>query len=363
MNIVKDSLLDELLTRIDSGRLTAEQALAQYPQYAAELRPLLSIVARLRAAPRPALSARASSRIEQQLLARASQMHRRPHPWPSPSNFLATRWATAALISLAVIVMIVGAGMATASSALPGEPLYKVKQITEQAQLLMTPADSVAEVHLELAQRRLGEIETLAKRGVADDKTLQTLQAETWAAINDATALPPAAQAKLLERVVALTTHQETVLSTSLAQVPQMTPDRLAQVLDTTARSHQLALSALSSVSTPTAPVEVTPTPTIPTTTAMAPVPTTTATPPLASPTTDPNTATPLPESTSACTEADCAQKPVTSLTPVPQEDTPAPGATPPGQIKTPSPQGTPGGPHADDPNDKGKGKDKGEKK
>jgi Domain of unknown function (DUF5667) len=72
-------------------------------------------------------------------------------------------------IVIFVLVVLFGGGIATASAAgnaLPGDALYPVKLDLEQARLaLTTNRVRKAELHLEFAQRRMGEINALAELG------------------------------------------------------------------------------------------------------------------------------------------------------------------------------------------------------
>ncbi len=343
MEMIEDSLLDELLIQIQSGQITVETALARYPQYADELRPLLNAALRLRTAPRPVLSEEASLRIERQWLARIGRTRSEPRPQTSGRNWLfAPRWVTAAFV-LVVITIMVGTSAVAASSALPGEPLYEVKQLAEHVQFLVTPPDSVPALHLEFAQRRLQEMEALAKRGEVDAKTIESSEAETRAAIKSASALPPTAQSELLKKVVVLTDRQETVLRNAMAQSPNVSPDKLAQALDAAASLHQQAINELKGIATPTWSAGATPTPAIP-------ISTVTPTVQLATMTSAAGSSAETSEPSPTCNApTGCTPSPRIGTTPpMPAKTADHHKVTPPGQVRTPGPRGTPGGPAGD---------------
>jgi hypothetical protein len=75
------------------------------------------------------------------------------------------------VVPVAVVLVVLGAGSGTvfaASSSLPGEPLYKVKLVTETVQIAFTPSDmGKAELYAKFADRRVEEIVKLADKGEA----------------------------------------------------------------------------------------------------------------------------------------------------------------------------------------------------
>lgn len=72
-----------------------------------------------------------------------------------------------AFASLALIMIISGGTMVLAQGALPGEPLYSVKKITEKGLAVLTGKNKVPAMNLELAERRLDEINQLLQKKIA----------------------------------------------------------------------------------------------------------------------------------------------------------------------------------------------------
>ena len=71
--------------------------------------------------------------------------------------------------------LVAGAGVAAASTALPGDPLYGLKNAREHVQLAMARhGDSRAELELKLARTRLGEAAALLQHGHTD-RAIETL--------------------------------------------------------------------------------------------------------------------------------------------------------------------------------------------
>lgn len=89
----------------------------------------------------------------------------------TPSSFVAFPvWATGSFVSrplaatAASLAVVFGGWMTTVSAAadsLPGDTLYSVKLITEQAQLKLASLDKQAVLHTEFAQRRMQEVAQL----------------------------------------------------------------------------------------------------------------------------------------------------------------------------------------------------------
>ena len=70
-----------------------------------------------------------------------------------------------ALAGLLVFLM-AGGAVAAAQNALPGEPLYGLKRAAEKGMALVTGRDKVASANLELAAKRLEEINTISKKNL-----------------------------------------------------------------------------------------------------------------------------------------------------------------------------------------------------
>ncbi|MBP9828102.1 hypothetical protein KBC55_03015 [Patescibacteria group bacterium] len=95
----------------------------------------------------------------------------------SPSFMAFPAWATGAFVSrplaasAASLAVVFGGWMTTVSAAadsLPGDTLYSVKIITEQAQLKLASLDKQAVLHTEFAQRRMYEVAQLQEAAKVD---------------------------------------------------------------------------------------------------------------------------------------------------------------------------------------------------
>ena len=154
-------ILEECLARVANGTSTVDECLARYPEHATQLRPLLRTVLFLNLGPgkNPAPVSKTSSRlsfITQLLRSRPLQPRTMPMVWRVSLTF--------AMLVMALLV----SGTARAQSALPGEPFYGWKRISEEVWRAVS-TDPVA-TDLALSDRRLNEW-----IAVANDPTLRDL--------------------------------------------------------------------------------------------------------------------------------------------------------------------------------------------
>ena len=170
--------LDECLQQLGSGKSSLGQCLARYPQFAAELRPLLETALRLQrgrgARPSGPARDRARSRLTEYI-----QSHPR-----QPRNVRLVPRLAFVVVALALAVLF--AGTAFAQNALPGETLYRFKISSERVWRAASP-DPVA-VDITLADRRANEILTIAGKGSRDEgnpRGREEAEAAGVAAYND----------------------------------------------------------------------------------------------------------------------------------------------------------------------------------
>ncbi len=156
-----DNILDECLERVIKGE-TVEVCLADYPDYAAELEPLLRTALDTREAaaiePRPEFRDKARYQFQAALREMEPEKSRGFFSWQP-------RWVT--VVAIVVVLLLAGSGtVVAASNSLPGEFLYPVKMATEAVQLVFTPsALGKAELYARLADKRIDEIIRMAEKG------------------------------------------------------------------------------------------------------------------------------------------------------------------------------------------------------
>jgi hypothetical protein len=159
-----DTILDECLERVFRGE-SLESCLADHPDHADELRPLLETVFEAKDAvditPRAEFRQEASRRFQQAL-----------HELPArrPVGFFSFRHWWVGVTALLAVIVFAGAGtVAAANSAQPDNFFYPVKLATESVRISLAGSDQAkAELYAEFADRRLDEILAMAARGDAD---------------------------------------------------------------------------------------------------------------------------------------------------------------------------------------------------
>jgi len=163
-----NDILNECLERILTGEETLQQCLDRYPDYAAELEPLLrtAVAARELQSIEPDSEFRARARYQLRL-----EMDRIPSGrWQSilkwrPSLKLQPRLAVTIVVVLA-LVLGGGTTVLAAESSMPGSPLYPVKLATENVRLTFSSSDVArAGLYDTLADRRIEEITYAIEKG------------------------------------------------------------------------------------------------------------------------------------------------------------------------------------------------------
>jgi len=277
------------LDMIQYERVGVETALERYPELADQLRPELETAAWFlerseEFEPRPEFVRDSRERLVEQILQEnvlEQEVELEQEPARQPSlDFLA--WFTGlfqretfsprqAILTTLVIVLVIGSIIVAgvSQSSLPGDTLYSVKTGLEKAALVVTPsASGDARLHVRYAQRRLAEIQTLAREGryqyiaptVADfqvqvDQAIQAMNGLAGQDLGEAKQLAQNLQQVLTDQAPAIT-H----LSRS---APKGSKEELERVLDVsktglTAASDVLsksgAISSLPPTSTPARP-------------------------------------------------------------------------------------------------------------
>ncbi len=170
-----DDIFNECYERIRFGE-NLESVLRSYPQYRSQLEPLLRTTFDIgrRASfiqPRPEFRHWARVRFES-----AMQYPRQRQPVqarrveaPISSTWLRHGWAV--IVSIGIVIMLgAGSTMAASSEALPTEPLYPVKQFTEEVQRVMAVSpERKAEFETDIANIRAAELQAMADAGDAEE--------------------------------------------------------------------------------------------------------------------------------------------------------------------------------------------------
>jgi hypothetical protein len=158
-----DNILNECVGRLIEGE-SIEACLSRYPEYAAELEPLLRTAQdTLKATavnPRPGFRQRAAYQFQAAI---------REMPVKERRGFFSVlRPSLVTIITLVVVLLAGGGTVMAAGNSLPDSPLYQVKLATEAVRLALTPSDlGKAELNAHFADERVDEIIGMAEKGNA----------------------------------------------------------------------------------------------------------------------------------------------------------------------------------------------------
>jgi hypothetical protein len=146
------------------------ECLAWHPEYADELEPLL-LAAVDSPLPRGAEFTReAKRRARLRVMSEWDRRHLQRHRWSlaslRPRRSLSPRWAMAAAV-LVIALALGGAGtVAAAQEAVPGNSLYPVKELREEAQLWFARSPEVkTSIYTNLVRERARELQALSGSG------------------------------------------------------------------------------------------------------------------------------------------------------------------------------------------------------
>ncbi len=156
-----NNILDDCLERLLFKGETIERCLQSYPEYAADIEPLLQTAMATKQAlaiqPHPEFKTRARYQFHsalQQVKPRRAWLFRGWQP----------QWAM--VVAIILIFLLAGSGtVAAANGSMPDEALYPVKLATEQVWLALTPSTiGKAELNVNLADRRMVEIARMVNK-------------------------------------------------------------------------------------------------------------------------------------------------------------------------------------------------------
>lgn len=153
----------------------------------------------------------------------------------------------AALMAISVIF---GGGAAAAyasQDALPGDTLYPVKEVVEQAELAFTTnPQAKAELHLEFAQERAAEIQTLVAEGRTDmiPQATQNMAEHLQAAEQIAEQMAQRGQADAAARVAVMTDVAAQMLRQAEAHADEHSKQALQVALQHTEEAQMRAMEA-----------------------------------------------------------------------------------------------------------------------
>lgn len=149
-----DQALDDCAGRIASGESNLDECLRWYPEYAAQLKPLLQTAIQVERGRGLKPSADFKARGRSQLMAHI-RAHPRQRSWGTAFSTPSLAWRLGTALAVLILVFFI-TGTVFAQNALPGQALYGWKLSSEQVWRGVSP-DPVG-VDLALADRRANEI-------------------------------------------------------------------------------------------------------------------------------------------------------------------------------------------------------------
>jgi uncharacterized protein DUF5667 len=257
-----EKALETSLQVLREGRADVESCLAQHPEHADALRPLLLAASKLMSTyataqpsddfaaaarerfrvatgeriaeafemePSPSFFAAARIRflMAAQKMRRAEAASRVSRPRRVPVFGSAYRALAGAAAALVLFAGVSGYTVASASDALPGDTLYGVKLQTERVRLALAfTEDAEQDVRIDIATERVEEIEQLTEKGrIIGPGVIDRLKDDTEPLADDIDKLDPGE----LARVYALTEKSKIVLEDASGQVAAEAQPLLAE--------------------------------------------------------------------------------------------------------------------------------------
>jgi len=200
----KEEILDQCTDAILSGA-TVEEALSAYPEWKAELEPLLEMAAELSSLPEPQLNL---TRMMQHM----GEAMESPPKNRKPKVTLFSRPVLLRVAASIAVLLMLGWGTMTASaSAVPGDWFYPIKLLTERARFVLAiNSEDKAELRITFSERRLKEAIQKYERGDGLDKALlKEMLDEAALALDAVPALPDDRRDYVAARVLSVSRFQE----------------------------------------------------------------------------------------------------------------------------------------------------------
>jgi hypothetical protein len=182
-----EDILIQCIEDIKTGRSSIEDCLDRYPSMREQLEPLLRIVLEIREPPdiKPSSAFKVKARVRLMDQIHGGQTAWR-WPWSrhdsrlKPALYIKRFSTSMAGFILAVVLAVSALGVGTtyaSQASLPGDTLYPLKLVTEQAGMVLSP-DGAARVEraLSFANKRMREMEALAQKGRSEDLELAAEQ-------------------------------------------------------------------------------------------------------------------------------------------------------------------------------------------
>jgi hypothetical protein len=241
MNREIEEILNTCIDRITLRGDSIENCLESYPDRARELEPLLKTAMEAREAFSEKPSREFQQEAKSRFLSKLVSIEKRREGFKLLD--WQRRWAVAVCAVLALVIM-AGGTVGASTNALPGDLMYSVKTTMERVQAFFTFGDEAkANLYIELAERRVEEIEALAERerditkaalGVMGDETDRAIlftSRNAWS------------REEVVDKLVRLTGNQKQILTNLVQSAPTEVKVRIREALDHSEDTHNQALT------------------------------------------------------------------------------------------------------------------------
>jgi hypothetical protein len=172
MNDKISMILTQCIDDIEKGEKTVAECIEQYPQYKDELVDLLNLMQYVKVNLKEPVDEDFRWRTRSTLVNRVVN-HQPVTIWEKSRLWFRETFTIrkrkpimqAVLIVTVLLSLISGGSVLASENTVPGDFLYPLKMIVEEARLVITGEEKDATLHLQFAERRLREVEALAEKG------------------------------------------------------------------------------------------------------------------------------------------------------------------------------------------------------
>jgi hypothetical protein len=252
-------VLDECVASVAERRLTVEECLRLYPQWAERLEPLLRLAAELprayTAQPRDAYQAESRRRFLAAVHGprQPAAVSKRPLlaiPWPPRLPQRLPRPVLAALAAAVLAVVVFPSFLlVTSGDSLPGDWRYPIKRTGERVRFAFVfGEDSRRSFRIGLAEERLEELEALAAGGRSiKESAIRELARHTEPLVEDLDPQDPVAVPQdHVERIEVLMAKEQEILDQVEPLIEENAADDLQQAKEVSSEGQVRALTILS---------------------------------------------------------------------------------------------------------------------
>lgn len=248
--------LDEALTAMQREGASLADVLAEHPELADSLRPVLEEADRLRdlrpEGPRRVFVVSTKHRLMNRIAHRMRERSAEPRRKQRWLGWLRRPAMAFASLALALVLLLSMTGVVyAASDSLPGDPLYGVKRGVEQARLSLALSDEgrIGLLH-QYTQERLEEIQALEQSGRSEglDRAIDAYQSSVDQLVEELS--DDGADLAQLEQIEGSLEHHTTVLEDLMTTAPEAAQPGLMNAAEKSTQGRK-ALEALQEGKSP----------------------------------------------------------------------------------------------------------------